>query len=262
MNPTRRALLAAGVALPWLGTKGAFAQRARGQSVREVMRFSALKAGGALPEDLQPWAFQDQPRHTRYTLVEDAGVVVLRAQADASTSGLVRQIRVDSEAYPILAWRWKPLNLVSKSNLARKEGDDFALRVYVTFDVDLDTLSVGERIGLSLARLIYGDRVPLAALCYVWDARAPRGTFAHNPYTDRVRMIVAESGVERIGRWVSVERNIREDYRRAFGQEGRNAGPVPAVSGVIVSTDTDNTGESVEALYGDIEFRSLPAPGK
>jgi hypothetical protein len=45
------------------------------------------------------------------------------------------------------------------------------------------------------------------------------------------------------------ERNYVSDYRRAFGQE-------PSLVGIGIMTDTDNTGESVEAFYGDIELRS------
>lgn len=253
MNRRRRSLLAAGLGVPLLVPLRSYAQAPR----IEVMRFSVLAAGGPLPATLKPWAFAGQPRHTRYTLAESDGGVVLRAQANASTSGLVREIRVDLRTHPVLTWRWKPMGLVQRGNLARKDGDDFALRVYVTFAVDPDSLSAGERLGLSLARLMYGDSLPLAALCYVWDAHAPRGTIAPNAYTDRVQMIVAESGADRVGQWVRIERNVREDFLRAFGhgKSARASTPVPEVSAVIVSTDTDNTGESVEAYYGDIEFR-------
>jgi hypothetical protein len=48
---------------------------------------------------------------------------------------------------------------------------------------------------------------------------------------------------------VSEERNIYEDYKKAFGQEP------PMISGVAIMTDTDNTGESAIAYYGDILFR-------
>lgn len=233
---------------------------ARVQDARiDVMRFSALKAGDSLPATIRPYKFSDRSRHTRYSLVEDEGAIVLRAQAEASTSGLVRELLVDARTHPMLHWRWKAMNLVAKGDLASKAGDDFAARVYVAFDLDLDTLPAGERMKLSLARLLYGDRVPLAVLCYVWDARAPLDTFASNAYTDRVRMIVAESGAARVGRWVAVERNVFRDYQRAFGGTGgAPAVPpaVPAVSAVIVSTDTDNSGESVEAFYGDISFRT------
>jgi hypothetical protein len=100
-----------------------------------------------------------------------------------------------------------------------------------------------------VARLIYGPEVPAAVLCYVWDARAPAGSIVHSPFTGRVRLVVAESGPARLGRWLAYERDVAEDYRRAFGAEP------PAISGVVVMTDTDNTGESAEAFYGDVEFR-------
>ena len=43
-------------------------------------------------------------------------------------------------------------------------------------------------------------------------------------------------------------RNIHEDYKQAFGEEP------PMISGVAIMTDTDNTGESAIAWYGDITF--------
>ena len=214
----------------------------------EAMRFSVLKAGGPLPGELKPWDFAGGLKPTRYSLVADDGVVVLRAEAQASASGIVRELNVDPRAYPILAWRWKVMNLVERGDLHSKAGDDFSARVYITFDLDPATLAAGERMQVGLARLVYGDKVPSAALCYVWDRKSPRDTFAPNAYTGRVRMIVAESGAAQVGQWTGVRRNVRDDYRRAFG------GEPPAVTSVIVSTDTDNTGETVTTYYGDLSF--------
>jgi hypothetical protein len=45
--------------------------------------------------------------------------------------------------------------------------------------------------------------------------------------------------------------NVYEDYKRAFGEE---PGRIKAIG---IMTDTDNTGQSVEAYYGDIAFLSL-----
>lgn len=257
MNPHRRLWIRAGVAT--LAAGGLWqAGRALGQDAAtrvEVMPFSSLRAGDPLPAWLRPHSFADRPRHTRYELVEDEGRVVLRAQADASTAGLVRELKVDPRTHPLLAWRWKVSRLVSRGDPATREGDDFAVRVYVTFDLDPASLPVGERLKLSLAKMMYGERIPLAVLCYVWDARTPRDAILPNAYTDRVRMVIAESGAARVGRWIALERNVREDYRRAFGSEPG------AVNGVIVSSDTDNTGESLEAWYGDISFRSTVAGG-
>jgi hypothetical protein len=45
------------------------------------------------------------------------------------------------------------------------------------------------------------------------------------------------------------ERNIDEDYRKAFG------GEPPMINGVAIMTDTDNTKESAVAYFGDIVFK-------
>ena len=242
MNSRRRFLASA--AMLFLSRPGT-AQTAAG-----AMRFSALRAGAGLPDWLEPYAFPNQPRHTEFTLVEDEGRTVLRAVARASAAGLTRALRVDPRAHPVLAWRWKVMNLVSRSDLATKAGDDFPARIYVTFDLDPAMLSLAERLQLQLARAIWGERMPLAALCYVWDSRLAVGTIAPNAYTDRVRMVVADSGPELLGRWVARERDVAQDFRRAFGTEP------PLVNGVIVSADTDNTGETAESYFGDIEFRT------
>lgn len=224
----------------------------RAQSAVEVARFSALRAGDALPAWLVPYVFDNQPKHTQFSLVEDEGRVALRAEARASTSGLIREVRVDPHSHPVLGWSWKVMNLIEKSDLATKQGDDFPARLYVTFDLDVNTLPAGERLKLRFGRFLYGSKLPLASLCYVWDNRAPVGTIAPNAYTDRVRMVVVERGAARLGRWVAYERNIAEDYRRAFGADP------PAVNGVVFSSDTDNTGDTAVAFFGDTEFRARP----
>ncbi len=216
----------------------------------EAMRFSALRPGEVLPGWLKPYAFEGRPRHTEYALVEDSGRTVLRARAEASTSGLVRELRVDLRSHPLLAWRWKVARLLGRSDIAKKDGDDFPARLYVTFDLDIATLPLGERVKLRIARALWGEQVPLAALCYVWDTRAPQDTIAPNAYTDRVQMVVADSGPALLGRWVERVRDVGADYRRAFGADA------PLVNGVVVSADTDNTGETAESWFGDIEFRS------
>jgi hypothetical protein len=62
-------------------------------------------------------------------------------------------------------------------------------------------------------------------------------------------MMVVQSGEKNLNTWVSEERNIYADYRKAFKDEP------PMISGVAIMTETDNTGESATAYYGDIMFR-------
>jgi len=53
------------------------------------------------------------------------------------------------------------------------------------------------------------------------------------------------------GAWVSESRNIFDDYKTAFGKEP------PMITGIAIMTDSDNTGESALAYYGDIIMKSL-----
>ncbi|HZP92713.1 MAG TPA: DUF3047 domain-containing protein [Burkholderiales bacterium] len=218
----------------------------------EVADFSRLAPGASLPAQWREVTVSRIPRHTRYTLVSDAGVTVLRAQADASMSSLAREVRVDPARTPFLLWRWKVQNLVEKSDPRKKQGDDFPARLYVFFDYDIGKLPLAQRMKIRLARAFYGE-VPLAALCYVWATSEKLDTRLWNAYTDRVRVIVAQSGAARLGRWVEQERNVADDYREAFGEAP------PAITGIALATDTDDTRSHATAFYGDVAFLSAPA---
>ncbi len=216
-----------------------------------VGRFSAMAPAG-VPTEWMPYSFSRYPRHTDYRLVSDAGTTVLRAEADASVSALLRRLSLDPKAYPLMRWRWKVDDVLEKSDLRTRQGDDFPARIYVLFDYDTGKLSLADRAKMRIARLVYGAEVPAAALCYVWDSKAPAGTIAPNAYTDRVRMVVLRHGSRDVGRWVKEERDLAKDFRAAFGEDP------PAVSGIAVASDTDNTGERAVAWFGDITFHSPP----
>ena len=221
---------------------------ARAQGVVEAGKFSAMAPGG-LPAGWAPLTFRNIAAHTRYVLVAEGGATVLRADSKGEASGLVRRFadgEVDLRATPILRWRWKVSNLIQGADIGRKEGDDYPARVYVLFRYDPARASVAMRAQYALARTVFGEAPPHATLNYVWDGRAPAGTMQPNAYTSRAMMLVVESGAARVGLWVQAERNVLEDYRRAFGEDP------PPVAGIAVMTDTDQTGEGVTAWYGDI----------
>ena len=74
-----------------------------------------------------------------------------------------------------------------------------------------------------------------------------------NSFSSQIKLVVAGSGPDAsLGHWKSFERNYVDDYRRAFG-----AAPGQLI-GVGIMTDTDNTGERIEAYYGDIELARRP----
>lgn len=237
-----------------LVVSGAFAGAAAGEAI-EVGRFSAAGAGESMPAGWEPLAFPKVPRHTKYSLVTDDGTTVVKAVSEGSASGLLRRVRIDPREFPVVAWRWKVSNVLRNADPRRREGDDYPARLYITFVYDPAKLSFVERMKYRAARAYYGEYPPTGAINYVWDSRTPVGTSLPNAYTDRTRMIVVESGAAKVGRWVAERRNVYDDFKEAFGEEP------PEISGVAVMTDTDNTGESATAFYGDIVFEKGESAG-
>jgi hypothetical protein len=216
-----------------------------------VAPFSAAEPGAALPEGwrLVTLAGRKAPE---FTLVRDEGVTVLRVNAQAAAGSVAYRFTADPRARGNVSWRWKVDHALTRARFGAKDGDDFAARLYVTFDVPLASLPFLVRAKLKLAKLVYGTDLPAAAICYVWDNRQPAGTSAWNPYSDRVRMVVVESGNARAGTWVAESRDVEADFRAAFGVPAKGA--VPAINGVALSADTDQTGESVTAWFGDVRL--------
>lgn len=219
-----------------------------------IAAFSGASPGAALPGG---WREQRVPRAaaSELALVAEEGATVLRARARAGAGAAIHPVKAPSER-STLAWRWKIDRVVRAADMDTRAGDDFAARVYVFFDVPVETLPFGERLKIRLARLLHGDVLPTAAICYVWDNRHAPGTSRWSPYTDRVRMVVVESGDERAGRWVPERRDLAADFRAAFGAQW--PGAAPPVTGVAVGNDTDQTGETVTAWFGDVRLERSP----
>lgn len=228
-------------------TMSAAVVQAQGPTIVEVARFSVSKPGTSLPDGWKPLTFRKIPRLTTYELVEEGAQVVVKAMSDSSASGLTKEVRIDPKEFPIVRWRWKVDNLLQKSDATRKDGDDYPARLYITFEYDPEMVSFGKKLKYKAGQALFGD-IPIGAINYVWETKAPVGAILDNAYTDFVKMVVVESGPGRIGLWVDESRNIYEDYKKAFGEEP------PMINGVAIMSDTDNTKEQATAYYGDILF--------
>lgn len=196
---------------------------------------SALPAGAQTTElhvgsfstgDLNGWKPKSFKGTTTYTLVKDGDRTVLKGEAHNAGSGLFKKIKLSVREYPILRWSWKVDHLLKKENVKTKEGDDFPARVYAVF-----------------AKTFFWQT---KALIYVWSTHMTKGTAVPNPYSSNAMLIAVEAGPEKLGTWVTEERNIYDDYRKYFNEEP------PQLGAVAVMTDTDNTGENAAAWYGDV----------
>lgn len=250
------ALALVAAALLALGAAGA-----RADEAATVLTPFSSAPGSRAPA---PWHFSSLPNKTptRFEVVQQGGQRVLQVEADQSYGNLVHRVHVPLGSATTLSWRWRVDQLVEGADLRTRAGDDGAAKLCVFFDFPAERLPFIERTRLALARSVSGEEVPSEALCYVWDNKQPRGSTLVNAFTNRMRMIVLESGPSATpGSWVAERRNILADYQRAFGDEA--GGRVPDVVAVVISADADNTHGHGLAYFGDLALRgpALPASG-
>jgi hypothetical protein len=155
----------------------------------------------------------------------------LHAFAHSAASGIVYRLKFDPKKEPLISWKWRILRFPDKSSAGVDTGwvekDDYAARFYVIFP-KLNILAI-------------------KSLEYVWDKTLPEGTILTNPYFKNIKIIVIESGEKNLNNWVYEERNVREDFKKAFGRE-------PSIVGAIaVMTDSDNSLSTAEAEYDEIK---------
>lgn len=219
-----------------------------------VTNFSYSQPGDGVPAGWQPWTLSRFKKPTEYRLVKEDGRTVIKARASSSASGLVHPLNLDPAEYPLLQWRWKVDELIAQADNTRKHTEDAPVRLVVSFEGDLDKLSFDDRLFFDQIKAFTGQQLPYATLMYIWENRLPRGTVIPNPHTTRIKMVVAESGRDKVGKWWEQSRNVYTDFKRAFGEApGR-------ITAIGIMTDTDNTGDNVHAYYGDIVFKRVAPP--
>ncbi|MBS1133809.1 MAG: hypothetical protein H6R02_950 [Burkholderiaceae bacterium] len=205
---------------------------------------------GRVPPPWQVITLPKIPRHTSYEVVNFDGRRVVKATADGSYANVVHPLNTDTGT-AVLRWSWRVDEFPAGSDLSVKRGDDLAAKVCVLFDLPLDRLSFFDRLKIELGRRLFRLDLPAATLCYVWDRTLAPATWLPNIYTDRVRMLVLRSGVAgQQTRWFDEDRDLRDDFIRAFGPEAQ--GGVPRISAIAFATDADNTGSRALAYFGDI----------
>jgi len=143
------------------------------------------------------------------------------------------------------------------ADLSRTSGDDAAFRLYVGFDRGGGLLS------------------PPNTLVYSWTENVAEGTVIQSAHYKQLRYLSIGSGVttepkdkgaaktqggeagktaEGEPGWVTVERNVIDDYRKAFPEDKK---AVPSITGIVLKCDSNNTGTSAESWLSSLEL--LPA---
>ncbi len=195
----------------------------------------------------KPLLFPKIENHSTYQIVNQDNASVLQAESDASASGIVFKREFDVNTWPILKWRWKVGSVYEKGNALTKAGDDYPLRIYVLFKYDPETAGFWDKVKYESAKLIYGEYPPHSSLNYVWANRVHDKNIITNSFTDQAMLILMESGNDKVGQWREYEVNIQDDYKRAFGEKP------PAIAGIAIMNDSDNTGEKSVSWVDYIE---------
>ncbi len=176
---------------------------------------------------LPGWEEKEFEGRTAYTPLPQEGL--LMAESRGSASGLFHEGKVDLRRTPWLNWSWKVGNVLEGVNEREKAGDDYPARIYVV-----------AKGGVAFWKT--------RALSYVWSSTEPEGSVWPNAFIANAVMIAVRSGSARLGELVAEKRNIREDWKRAFGED------IDEIDAVAIMTDTDNSGQSARAWYGQPSF--------
>jgi hypothetical protein len=204
------ALVGAGVARP----AGVAAQ----PGCRPVDDFAHAGVGQFPPG----WQARKDPGKSVYSVMEEGPLRFLHALARGLGIQAARQVDWDLDAYPVLAWSWRPLEFPRGAN--EKDGrNDSALAVYVLVP--------------------YSRITGPKAVKYIWSETVPAGTrLESNGGLTQVRVL--RSGTAGQGEWTDERVNARADYREYFKEDR-----TPRPAGIAVLTDSDDTRSSAQGDY-------------
>lgn len=190
-------------------------------------QFAAIRVAPGEALTQPAWEEKVYRKRNLWEAVTIDGTPCLHCLSDKSASMLYKEMKYDANTYPLIQWKWKVLRLPEKGREHTRATDDYGARVYIFFPGWTFLTSY--------------------VLEYVWDNESPAGTIITSPSSGKCKLIVVNSGTADLGKWITIERNVRDDYAKAFGAPpDRNAGAIGFMS------DADNTSSRAEAYYGPL----------
>jgi len=144
------------------------------------------------------WELKEKEGTPIIKLEKEDDIYALHLISEQSSFGVAKNVNIDIKEYPYINFRWKVIELPRNGDFRKKETDDQAAQIYVAFGT------------FKLTAKIVG---------YLWENKAPKLTTGVSPAWSKTRLIVLESGPEKIGKWVCEKRNIYNDYKELFEKE-------------------------------------------
>lgn len=190
--------------------------------IRDVEDFSGVKAG-AFPEGWKcVWSSAEKGKEVYSVKSEQQSY--LEARAVNNDILIAKEFKYDLKEYPFLTWQWKAIELPEGADERLKETGDSGAGIYVVFP-----------------GWFRPDNIK-----YVWSSSLPKGISLESPYNHKTKIVVLRNRSTSLGKWVSEEVNVYEDYKRLFGHEPDN------VRAIAIMSDSNDTGSKAEAHYRQI----------
>jgi Protein of unknown function (DUF3047) len=178
---------------------------------------------GRLGEFPPEWKPRKESGRPVYSIQEEGGRRFLRGVAHRIGIQAGREVAWNLEAYPILAWSWRPIEFPRDADERRSGTNDSAVSVYAVFPT---------------------SPVSARSVKYVWSRVVPAGThLTSSAGNTQVRVLRSSA---QAGQWADEQVNVREDYQKYFG-----GSEVPKPGGIAVLTDSDDTKSNAQGDYAN-----------
>lgn len=181
-------------------------------------------------DDQGAWEEKRFSGKTDYQFIQEQGKSILRAESRSSASGLMFKKELDISKTPYLNWRWKLEKALPELGEYKKQGDDYAARIYIIH-------SSGWFFWQTFA------------LNYVWSSRAVKDTSWPNAYApDNALMSAVRDKTDKNNVWYNEKRHVLKDFKRWLAED------VSEIEGIAIMTDTDDSKGHAIVYYADIFF--------
>jgi hypothetical protein len=167
-----------------------------------------------------------------YSVSKEGTRPILHAISAGKNICVGKKISLSLSEFPLLSWAWKAIVLPDGAREDVKKKNDSAAGIIIAIK----------------------QGFTLHAIKYVWSSSLAVGSIVQDGPNAYDKVIVLQSGAIHCGTWVSEKVNVRDDFKRCFGERFNR------IDGISIMTDSDNTHSKAEAFYADLSF--LPGPIK
>ncbi len=198
-----------------------FTATVRAENSVTIADFSSV--AGGVPAG---WELKEKSGKADFAVVKDGDIAAARFRSANTSFSLQKEVKVDLKRFPLLTWKWKVTKLPAQGDFRKTKTDDQAAQLFLAFS-------------------------KTKAIVYIWDTTAPQGLMESTspvPFMT-VKVVVLRSGTAEMGKWITENRNVHEDYKKLYDSEP------PMVNGVRLQINSQHTKTSAESYFADVVFK-------